>query len=720
MAQKSVAIIGAGPGGLIAARKLMKLTPFKFVIFEKTTRVGGLWDRNSFIHPEMVTNFCRYTATFSDFAWESVDFGRPAPVYPQAWMVEKYLQEYGKLIPEGCYEFDTCVTRAAREDGKWKVVAVNNGEEKTRHFDYLVVATGYLSIPKALKCEMDAVRATESLNKSSQWTNARQKAPRTVLVIGGSHSGADVSGLIAHQASDAQWSPQGNEYCSGVKIVHVMQNTMLPVPGMVRNRTAEHVSFHPLEFTLCERSTRGAEPLSFVFGPAGFQEKQGLMMFYKEVIEGGAGDFDFDDDLPPFAIISDRYYQHVQAGTINPVIGMVKRLEKGKDSHSITAIVESKNGGRTIIDNIAAVINATGFNSSGGLDFLADEIKVQLEFDAENTRLPVVLDASYMAQHSKAPDIALLGFVPVNWGIMEMQCRAVASRWTGRPFDEDPKDVAALGAYIRNMRHAIKDVKRRAEVPQFLFGDYLGLIEQAARELKMTKINGTYGDFDGFLCSARYVGLGEERGEAIKTMYAVQHLQKEIHAKNRLLAQVVFQGLLGRWRSESQNNGAAHEIDAHPRYPTASGYDLEYVMVIKKNLGELGEEDTLIARYAEVTDEITLWAVDQGQGLKTGSLICAINFGRDEDGEIRETSGMFCSGLSFTYNLRFRGSRLDGFIVVRKMGDAPDESFAFGTPNMEPMAERVVVEPDQKEWSVVGKLGVQANGKGETLVRTVL
>ena len=105
MSSKTVAIIGAGPAGLIAARKLLTLTSFSFTIFEKAARVGGLWDRESFIHPDMMTNFCRFTGGFSDFSWESVDLGRHAPVYPRAWMVERYLQEYGKLIPEDRFEF---------------------------------------------------------------------------------------------------------------------------------------------------------------------------------------------------------------------------------------------------------------------------------------------------------------------------------------------------------------------------------------------------------------------------------------------------------------------------------------------------------------------------------------------------------------------------------------------------------------------------------------
>lgn len=102
---KNVAIVGAGPGGLACAHKQLKLTPHSVTIFDKASRVGGLWERNSLINPEMHTNICRFTVAFSGLAWESVNLGRSVPMYPKAWMVESYLQHYAeKNIPKDCLE----------------------------------------------------------------------------------------------------------------------------------------------------------------------------------------------------------------------------------------------------------------------------------------------------------------------------------------------------------------------------------------------------------------------------------------------------------------------------------------------------------------------------------------------------------------------------------------------------------------------------------------
>ncbi|KAL5402118.1 hypothetical protein PMIN03_010924 [Paraphaeosphaeria minitans] len=726
MAEKSVAIVGAGPAGLIAARKLQALTSFRFTIFEKSTRVGGLWNRESFIHPEMMTNFCRFTATFSDFAWESVDLGRPAPVYPQAWMVEKYLQAYGKLIPDECYEFQTCVTRAEREGEGWRISSIKDGVEKTRYFDYLIVATGYLQHPKELRCEIESSIKTNplfpvpilhstkyrTLEQIVPLNESPQDTPHTVLVIGGSHSGADIASLIAHQASDARWSPNGNKAFRGVKVVHIGMNVLLPIPGMVWDKTATHVSMHPLEFTLCERSTREPEPLTFAFAPASIQENQILLFYYKEIIEGGVGDLDFMETLPANVALGDRYYQCIQDGRIQLIPGAVKRLERGKDSDSITARVKGKDGKDVVVDNITAVINATGFNSGGGLSFLADDVKEQLEFDPANTRLPAVLNASYMAQNPQASSLALLGFVPVNWGIIEMQMRAVVNRWTGRPFDEDPAHVSALGDHMRYIQAAIRDERRKQEVPQFLFGDYLGLLEQAARELRMEQIHGDDGAFTGFFCSSRFLGPGEPKTEALKTMRAIRRLRAVIDRRNPLVAYVAFTGLLGRWRCASQTESVGAgaetvvEVEAHPRYPTAPGYDLEYVVVLRDGAGR--EKTTLVARYTEVTYEITLWAVDaRKSALEAGPLMFKVPIDRDSNGELTGPFG------TVIYHVDFRGSRLDGFSVTMGKGLATEQTFVFERPSGLVVAEAALVGLDGKGSLAAEKLDVRSGGNGD-------
>jgi flavin-dependent dehydrogenase len=52
--KKRVAVVGAGPGGLVAASKLLRTGKLCVTIFEKGQRIGGLWAADSLINPEMV------------------------------------------------------------------------------------------------------------------------------------------------------------------------------------------------------------------------------------------------------------------------------------------------------------------------------------------------------------------------------------------------------------------------------------------------------------------------------------------------------------------------------------------------------------------------------------------------------------------------------------------------------------------------------------------
>lgn len=68
MEGKRVAIIGAGPSGLAAAKyaREVNLIPY---LFEKADKVGGLWKTGTGIWPGMKCNLSKFSCTFSDFPW---------------------------------------------------------------------------------------------------------------------------------------------------------------------------------------------------------------------------------------------------------------------------------------------------------------------------------------------------------------------------------------------------------------------------------------------------------------------------------------------------------------------------------------------------------------------------------------------------------------------------------------------------------------------------
>src|ERR1700756_2852012 len=72
VSRRRVAIIGSGPGGLVAA-KYLKDHGFAPVVFEQDDDIGGQWNvrsPHSGVWPSMVTNTSRWLTCFSDLALE--------------------------------------------------------------------------------------------------------------------------------------------------------------------------------------------------------------------------------------------------------------------------------------------------------------------------------------------------------------------------------------------------------------------------------------------------------------------------------------------------------------------------------------------------------------------------------------------------------------------------------------------------------------------------
>ena len=83
---ETVAVIGAGPGGLVAARWLLS-QGFEPTIFEQGPKLGGQWTGlvgRSGVWPAMHTNTSRVMTAFSDLAIES-QLAYPSTLTSPGW-----------------------------------------------------------------------------------------------------------------------------------------------------------------------------------------------------------------------------------------------------------------------------------------------------------------------------------------------------------------------------------------------------------------------------------------------------------------------------------------------------------------------------------------------------------------------------------------------------------------------------------------------------------
>src|SRR4029077_2557541 len=138
--RRKVAIIGSGPGGLVAARYL-KQHGFEPVVFEQDHEIGGEWNvrsPHSGIWPSMVTNTSRFLTCFSDLPPEP-----GTPIFPSNVEIFAYLKRYARTFNIlSQVRFGTRVELIERNpQGIGWLVRSNGAEEKSEIFPYVVVAS---------------------------------------------------------------------------------------------------------------------------------------------------------------------------------------------------------------------------------------------------------------------------------------------------------------------------------------------------------------------------------------------------------------------------------------------------------------------------------------------------------------------------------------------------------------------------------------------------
>jgi dimethylaniline monooxygenase (N-oxide forming) len=178
-----IAVIGAGPSGIAAARHALD-AGFEVSVFEASDRLGGQWytsAAHSGVWPGMHTNTSRAMTAFSD---------QPAPpehpLHPAAEQIHAYLEDYART--SGVLDRIRLECRVKRVQPGWTV----DGEP----FDGVVVASGRFCKPR-LPGIVQGFRG--QVLHSFDYPGAGAFTGGTVLVYGNGISGAEIaSDLAAH------------------------------------------------------------------------------------------------------------------------------------------------------------------------------------------------------------------------------------------------------------------------------------------------------------------------------------------------------------------------------------------------------------------------------------------------------------------------------------------------------------------------------------------
>lgn len=213
---RTIAIIGAGPSGLAAARALDK-AGIRYVGFESADDVGGLWNIDnprSTMYESAHLISSRTTTQFRELPMATT------ADYPGHRELQKYFRAFSDRYDLGQkFRFSTTVERVEPADGGgWNVTTRptdadsgmrQGGESETEHFDGVILANGTLAHPSIPN--FDGEFSGEIIH-SSAYKKATMFAGKRVLVVGAGNSGCDIAVDAVHHADSVDLSVRRGYY----------------------------------------------------------------------------------------------------------------------------------------------------------------------------------------------------------------------------------------------------------------------------------------------------------------------------------------------------------------------------------------------------------------------------------------------------------------------------------------------------------------------------
>lgn len=379
-----VAVIGAGPGGLVTARWL-HAQGFEPTIFEQGSELGGQWtglQGQSGVWPTMYTNTSRVLTAFSDLEHEG----------DRAFLPNRdvlaYLNRYADMFGlRTRVRFGQRVDHLAHIGDRWQVTS--NGTDEA--FDRVVVATGRFRSPAIPAVPgMGTFTGALGIISTFDYRGAKPYAGKRVLVAGCAVSALDIATELAQLGA--------------TRVVVTQRRQRYVLPKFAAGVPSDHRIF-----------TRYGTLANETLPPAEIDRQ------LKEiVVEANGSPQQYGAPAPDPSLFA--------AGvTLNQ--GYLPLVAEGRITvrpwmTSIGGTVVSFADGHT--EEFDGVLFGTGFALD--LPFLDDDIGAALDLDA------VHLDADRYTFHPDLPGMAIVGMWDQSGGYfvpLELQARWIAYTWGG-------------------------------------------------------------------------------------------------------------------------------------------------------------------------------------------------------------------------------------------------------------------------------------------------
>ena len=394
-------VIGAGPGGLVAARWLLA-QGFEPTLFEQGPMLGGQWTGlpgQSGVWPALHTNTSRVMTAFSDLEHQS------GLVYPSNHDILDYLRRYADMFDVASrIRFGTRVEHLGPAGAGWSV----RGGGVSEHFDRVVVASGRFQSPCVPKVSgLDTF--TGSLRAISAY-HFRDPAPyrgKRVLVAGGAISALEIAADLA----------QGG----AARVVLCQRRQRYVLPKFAAGVPSDHRIF-----------TR-----YLALANESLPQQEIDRQLREIVVEAGGSPEQYGAPAPVPSLLATGvtlnqcFLPLVAEGriTVRPWLKSVADTTVTfDDGHS---------------EEFDGMVFATGFDLN--LPFLGDDVRAVLGLDA------VHMDADRYTFHPDLPGLAFMGMWEQSGGYfvpLELQARWIAYVWGGAvPPPSDAEQRLAIDAY---------------------------------------------------------------------------------------------------------------------------------------------------------------------------------------------------------------------------------------------------------------------------------
>ena len=385
----SVAVIGAGPGGLVAARWLLS-QGFEPTIFEQGPMLGGQWtglDGRSGVWPTMHTNTSRIMTAFSDLKHKG-DLA-----YPPNRDILDYLHRYAETFSlTSRIRFGTRVELLQARRRRM----ARRPRRQDESFERVVVASGRFHSPAIPPVPgLDTFAGSAGVISTYHYRAPSPYRGKRVLVAGCAVSALEIAAELAQLGA--------------ARVVVTQRRQRYVLPKFAAGVPSDHRIF-------TRYGTLASETL-----PAAEIDRQ-----LKEiVVEAGGSPEQYGAPAPDPSLfaagvtLNQQYLPLVAEGriTVRPWMKSVA-----------DATVTFADGHAEEFDGI---VLGTGFDLC--LPFLSEDIRAILNLDA------VHLDADRYTFHPDLPGLAFMGMWDQSGGYfvpLELQARWIAYTWGGT----DPAD----------------------------------------------------------------------------------------------------------------------------------------------------------------------------------------------------------------------------------------------------------------------------------------